>query len=138
MSMRVFVSAFRSHRDLLLENLALRQQLATLAPRRRPLIRTADRLFRVALQRLWSGWADALVIVKPETVIRWHRAGFRPYWRWLSRRGKRGGRPAVAREVRDLIRRMATENLWRAPRILSLAKTRPHDSLPELATIDAV
>ncbi len=117
MSMRVFVSAFRSRRDLLLENLALRQQLAILAPRRRPLIRPADRAFWVVLRRLWSGWADALVIVKPETVIRWHRAGFRLYWRWLSRRGKQGGRPAVAREVRDLIRRMATENLWRAPRI---------------------
>src|SRR2546428_299031 len=113
MSMRVFLSAFRSRRDLLLENLALRQQLATLAPRRRPLILTADRAFWVALRRWWSGWADALVIVKPETVIRWHRAGFRLYWRWLSRRGKHGGRPAVAREVRDLIRRMATENLWR-------------------------
>jgi putative transposase len=115
--MRVFASAFRSRRDLLLENLALRQQLATLVPRRRPLIRPADRAFWVALRRLWSGWADALVIVKPETVIRWHLAGFRLYWRWLSSRGKRGGRPAVAREVRDLIRRMATENLWGAPRI---------------------
>jgi len=115
--MRVFVSAFRSRRDLLLENLALRQQLATLVPRRRPLIRPADRAFWVALRRMWSGWADALVIVKPETVIRWHRAGFRLYWRWLSRRDKRGGRPAVDREVRDLIRRMATENRWRAPRI---------------------
>lgn len=117
MSMRVFASAFRSRRDLLLENLALRQQLATLMPRRRPLIRPADRAFWVDLRRLWSGWADALVIVKPETVIHWHRAGFRLYWRWLSSRGKRGGRPAVAREVRDLIRRMATENLWGAPRI---------------------
>ncbi len=90
MSMRVFVSGFRSRRDLLLENLALRQQLATSATR--PLIRPADRAFWVALRQLWSGWADALVIVKSETVIRWHRADFRLYWRWLSRRGNRGGR----------------------------------------------
>ena len=82
-SKQMFVSAFRSRRHLLLENLALRAA-ATLAPRRRPLIRPADRAFWVVLRRLWSGWADALVIVKPETVIRWHRAGLRLYWRWLS------------------------------------------------------
>src|SRR5258707_14676281 len=95
--MRLFVSGFRSRRDLLLENLALRQQLATLAPRRRPLIRPADRAFWVALRQLWSGWADALVIVKSETVIRWHRADFRLYWRWLFRPGERGGRPPPGR-----------------------------------------
>jgi len=110
-------SVLRSRRDLVVENLALRQQLATLAQKQRPRIVFADRIFWVALRRLWAGWADVLVIVKPQTVIGWHRAGFRAYWRWLSRKGKRGGRPPLAREVRDLIRRMATETLWGAPRI---------------------
>ena len=110
-------SAFRSHRELLLENIALRQQLATMVQRGRPRIRAVDRAFWIALRRVWSRWADILVIVKPETVVAWHRAGFRLYWRWLSRRGKRAGRQPLARKVRDLIRRMATENLWGAPRI---------------------
>jgi putative transposase len=110
-------SAFRSRRELLLENIALRQQLATMVQRGRPRIRPVDRAFWVALRRVWSRWADILVIVKPETVIAWHRAGFRFYWRWLSRKGKRSGRQPLAREVRDLIRRMASENGWGAPRI---------------------
>jgi len=110
-------SAFRSRRELLLENLALRQQLATLAGRQRPRLGSADRIFWVALRRLWAGWANVLLIVKPQTVIQWHRAGFKAYWRWRSHKEKRSGRPPLAREVRDLIRRMATENLWGAPRI---------------------
>jgi putative transposase len=110
-------SAFRSRGELLLENIALRQQLATLVQRGRPRIRAVDRAFWIALRRVWSRWADIIVIVKPETVVAWHRAGFRLYWRWLSRKGKRAGRQPLAREVRDLIRRMATENLWGAPRI---------------------
>ena len=85
-------SGFRSRRQLVLENLALRQQLATVLQTRRPLIRPADRAFWVVLRRVWSGWADAVVIVKPETVIGWHRAGFALYWRWL-----RGGRKRDAR-----------------------------------------
>ncbi len=60
--------------------------------------------------------AGSLAIVEPDTVVRWHRAGFRVYWNWLSRRGQRSGRPSL-REVRALIRRMATENSWGAPRI---------------------
>ncbi len=110
-------SAFRSRRDLVLENLALRQQLATLARRRRPVVWPADRPFWIILSRLWAGWAGALAIVQPETVIRWHRAGFRIYWDWLSRRGRRTGRLPLPRDVRDLIRRMASENPWGAPRI---------------------
>jgi transposase InsO family protein len=110
-------SAVSSRRDLVIENLALRQQLATLASRRRPVIRPADRLFWILLRRLWSGWAESLAIVRPDTVVRWHRAGFRIYWNWLSRRGQRSGRPSLPREVRALIRRMATENSWGAPRI---------------------
>jgi putative transposase len=110
-------SAMRSRRDLVVENLALRQQLATLSARRHPHIRPADRLFWIVLRRLWSGWAETLTIVRPDTVAGWHRAGFRIYWNWLSRRGERSGRPPLPREVRALIRRMATENPWGAPRI---------------------
>ena len=77
----------------------------------------ADRLFWVVLSRLWSGWRDILVIVKPETVIGWHRKGFRRFWTRKSRRGK-PGRPPVSSEFRGLIRRMSRENpLWGAPRI---------------------
>jgi putative transposase len=102
---------------LLIENLALHQQLATLAGWRHPDVRPADRVFWVLLRRPWSRWVQALAIVEPDTVVRWHRAGFRIYWNWLSRRGKRSGRPPLPREVRALIRRMATENPWGAPSI---------------------
>ena len=110
--------ALRTRRALALENLALRHQLAVLqraAPR--PRLRRSDRLFWVLLSRLWRGWAEAVSIVQPETVIRWHRTGFRLFWTWKSRRHG-PGRPAVAPEVRALIRRMAEANaLWGAPRI---------------------
>jgi hypothetical protein len=70
-----------SRSDLLVENLALRQQLAILTGKRpRPRLRVADRLFWVALRRLWPRWKEALVIIKPDTVVRWHREGFRKYW----------------------------------------------------------
>ncbi len=108
-------SLLRLRFDLAIENAALRQQLAVLKQRRpRPRLRDSDRLFWVLLRHVWSGWAEALIIVKPETVIRWHRAGFHAYWRWKS---KRIGRPRSHRETRELIRRMATENCWGAPRI---------------------
>ena len=108
----------RTRRALVLENLALRHQLAVLqraAPR--PRLGTSDRLFWVLLSRLWSGWADAVSVVQPATVIRWQRTGFELFWTWKSRR-TRPGRPAVAPEVRALIRRMSKANpLWGAPRI---------------------
>jgi hypothetical protein len=108
----------RTQRSLVLENLALRHQLAVLqrtAPR--PRLRTADRLLWVLLSRLWSGWTDALLLVRPETVIRWHRTGFTQYWTRKSR-GNGPGRPTVAPEVRALIRQMSKANaLWGAPRI---------------------
>ena len=110
-------SGFRSRRELMLENLALRQQLATLMQKRRPRIEPVDRAFWVVLSRLWSRWSSTVVIVKPETVIGWHRAGFSLYWRWLSRRRRSPGRAAAGWEVRDLVRRMAAENGWGAPRI---------------------
>jgi transposase InsO family protein len=106
-----------SRRDLVVESLALRQQLVTLADRRHPDIRPADRIFWILMRRLWSGWAESLAIVGPDMVVRWHRTGFRIYWNWLSRRAKRSGRPSLPREVRGLIRRMATENSGGAPRI---------------------
>ena len=108
----------RIRRALVLENLALRHQLAVLRRSTpRPHLRRSDRLFWVLLSRLWHGWAEAVAIVQPETVIRWHRTGFRLFWTWKSRQ-RRPGRPAVAPEVRALIRRMAEANpLWGAPRI---------------------
>jgi putative transposase len=111
-------AAFRRRSDLVLENLALRQQLAVLAHSgRRPRVTTVDRWFWIALRRCWSRWTDVLVFVKPETVVRWHGAGFRRYWTWLSRRRRRG-RPQITVDLRALIERMAMENpSWGAPRI---------------------
>jgi len=105
--------------DLVIENLALRQQVAVLKEKRpKPSLTAADRLLWVALKQSWPRWADALIIVKPETVVAWHRAGFRLYWRWKSRARGKPGRPPIASEVRDLVRRMAAENpTWGAPRI---------------------
>jgi putative transposase len=107
---------FRDRSHLALENLALRQQLAILrhkAPR--PRLRGADRAFWVSLEQVWDQWRSALILVKPETVIRWHRQGFRYFWRWKSR-----GRPCTSPELIRLIRRMSQENpLWGAPRIRS-------------------
>jgi putative transposase len=116
--LRALASAVRSRRELLQENLALRQQLAAFKARgKQPRIRAADRTFWLVLRRLWSRWGNALVIVKPDTVVRWHRAGFNFYWNWISRRGARLGRPPVDAEIRDLVRKMATDNGWGAPRV---------------------
>jgi hypothetical protein len=108
---------FRSRADTALEVLALRQQVAVLKRKRtRPTLNAMDRLFWTTLRRFWSRWTDVLVIVKPETVVGWHRAGFRLYWRWRSR--PRGGRPKITEETRALIRRLAEENAgWGAPKI---------------------
>ena len=112
-------SALQPRSDLAVENIALRQQVAVLKKENpRPRLTLFDRLFWVWLYRHWSHWKDALVIVKPETVIGWHRRGFRIYWAFISRRGKKPGRPRIGKEIRDLIRRMARENVtWGAPRI---------------------
>jgi len=97
-----FFSAFSRHRDLALENLALRQQLAIFKLRHpRPRLRPTDRIFWGWLSKIWAGWRGALIVVKPETVIAWHRQAFRFYWRWLSRR-KSIGRPRVSAEVRNV------------------------------------
>ena len=105
------VSAFRSREDLVLENLALRQQLLALhaqRPRRR--LTALHQLFWVALQTFWSGWRKPLILVTPRTVVNWHRAGFGLYWRLLSRVRRVGGRKRVSKEVRALILRMVAEN----------------------------
>jgi hypothetical protein len=97
------------------ESLAVRQQLAVLKRRTpRPHFQPLDRWFWVPISKFWLDWHDGLVIVKPATVIKSHRKGFRLFWTWKSR-PRRGGRPRASREVRDLIRRMCQENpLWGA------------------------
>lgn len=115
-------SSLTSQRGLALENLALRRQLAVLKrTTKRPKLTKADRVFWVALPRLWKGWQHALILVKPETVIRWHRKGFRRYWTWKSRiRGGglppklgpervSGGRPRARRSIDS------ADNRWRPP-----------------------
>ena len=104
------ISVFKTRSELALENLALRQQLAVFYRSvKRPRLSDVDRGFWVLLRRIWTDWEMVLVIVKPETVVRWHRSGFRRYWTWKSRRG-RAGRPRVAPEIRELIRDMSRAN----------------------------
>jgi hypothetical protein len=109
---------FRSRTALEMEIWMLRQQINVLrrtVPKKQT-FSAIDRLILVCLYRLLPGVRDALVIVKPETVVKWHRAGFRLYWRWESK--ARGGRPTVPVEIRKLIREMSIANpLWGAPRI---------------------
>ena len=110
------VCRFRSRAVVELENLALRHQLHVLRRQRPGRLRlfAIDRLLWVLLYRLWPRCLEAMVLVKPTTVIKWHRQGCRLFWRWRSR----SGRPSVEREIRDLIRQMSSANpLWGAPRI---------------------
>ena len=109
----------RDRTELTAENLALRQQLAILQQKSKtPRLRKRDRIFRALLSRIWADWRSALLIVQPHTVVRWHREGFRPFWRWKSR-GK-PGRPRIEAEIQRLIQRMSRENpLWGTPRIQS-------------------
>jgi hypothetical protein len=107
---------FRGRAELELEVIALRHQLAVLRRQRseRTHLFTIDRLIWVWLYRVWSRFLNVLVVVKPATVIQWHRRGFRLYWRWRSK----SGRPSINRELRDLIWQMSEANsLWGAPRI---------------------
>jgi len=109
---------FKSRRRLEVENLLLRHQL-TIALRRKPLrfrLHRSDRALLVCMTRLLPSLVDAVQVVQPETVLRWHRVGFRAFWRWKLR--NRAGRPRIDRGLRDLIRRMSSENpLWGASRI---------------------
>ena len=114
----ILVSPFKSKSRLEAENAALRHQLIVL--RRKVLGRVRltnnDRWFFIQLYRWFPSILQVLTIVRPETLVQWHRAGFRCYWRWRSRR--RGGRPQIEADLRVLIRRMSIENpLWGAPRI---------------------
>jgi len=110
------IRLFRSRGNLVLENLMLRQQLAVLKRRHpRPSLGPFDKLFwviarRVIARRVWSTWKESLIIVTPETVVRWHRTGFRVYWRWISRVRRPVGRRRTPKEVRKLILRMVVEN----------------------------
>jgi hypothetical protein len=107
---------FRSRAAVELDNLALRHQLHVFRRQRpgRPGLFAVDRLLWVWLYRLWPRCLDAMMLVKPATVVQWHRQGFRLFWRWRAR----SGRPSVDRKVRDLIQEMNAANpLWGAPRI---------------------
>ena len=115
---RLLTSPFKSTSRLEAENAALRHQLVALQRKLRGRVEltNSDRMFFVLLYRWFPSILQAMTIVRPETVVRWHRAGFRRYWRWKSR--GRGGRPPIEPELRALIRRMSVENvLWGAPRI---------------------
>src|ERR1700750_479430 len=114
----VLASPFKSRLRLEAENAALRHQLMVLRRRLHGRVRLTnhDRWFLIQLYRWFPAILQVLAIIKPETLVRWHRAGFRHYWRWKSRR--RGGRPPIEAELRGLVRRMSVENpLWGAPRI---------------------
>src|ERR1700737_4946331 len=116
-----------ARRSLLLENLALRQQLAVLKHRHpHPRLDLLDKVFWVAVRQFWSGWQQSLIVVTPETVVRWHRAGFRLYWKLISKVRRPVGRRPTSKEVQELIFRMVVENpTWGAPRI--------HGELPMLS-----
>ncbi len=111
-----FASLFRTRRDLAFENLLLRQQLAVLKEKGgRPQLSPTDRSFWVIVSKLWPKWRESLYIVKPETVIRWHRQGFKRHW---ARKCRNRGRPGLDPEIKLLIKRMSEANpLWGAPRI---------------------
>jgi transposase InsO family protein len=115
--LRSVLAGFRSRRDVALENLVLRHQLqVALRTHPTPRLRNPDRILWTWLRRLWPSWDAHLLVVKPETVIRWHRRGWRLYWSWKSR--TRLGRPRLTREVRELIGSMSRDNrLWGTERI---------------------
>ena len=114
----LFRTGLCRHGELVAENLLLRHQLAVLTRpiRKRPRLRAGDRLFWVVAARLWRGWRRHLVLVRPETVVRWHRRGWRLFWRWKSR--SRLGRPRLCAEWRELIAVIARDNpRWGSERI---------------------
>jgi hypothetical protein len=114
--LRSLPALFRGRANQAMVELALRQQLATYSYKgSRPRITSLDRAFWVVLSRLWPRWKDVLCIVKPDTVVRWHRKGLLLYWRAISRPGP--GRPQISEEIQELILRLATENPWRARKI---------------------
>jgi hypothetical protein len=114
--LQFLVSLIRTRRDLAFENLLLRQQLAVLKEKgTRPQLSKSDRSFWLLISRIWPRWRDVLLIVRPETVIKWHREGFRRHW---TAKCRKRGRPPIDPQIRVLIRRMCEANpLWGAPRI---------------------
>ena len=131
--LRGVLALFRRRQEQAIVELALRQQLAIYARRHsRPHLSPLDRAFWVALSRLWPRWRSALVVVRPDTVIRWHRERFRRYWRSISRPGP--GRPPISNATQNLIVRMATDNRWRARKIQAeLSKLGIHVSLATIS-----
>jgi hypothetical protein len=116
--LRLLASPFKSNSRLEAENAALRHQLTVLQRKVRGRVQFTNRdcLFFLQLYRWFPSVLKAITIIRPETLVRWHRAGFRRYWRWKSR--SLGGRPRIAADLRALIRRMNVDNLlWGAPRI---------------------
>src|SRR5450830_97182 len=114
----VLASPFKSKSRLEAENAVLRHQLIVLRRKMQGRVRLTnnDRWFLIQLYRWFPSILNVLTIIRPETLVRWHRAGFRCYWRWKS--GSRGGRPLIEADLRALIRKMSVENpLWGAPRI---------------------
>jgi len=113
-------TVFKSKNDLIIENLALRQQLSTYKAKKiQPIIKERDRSFWIALKKSWYRWTDTLIIVKPETVIYWQRTLFKRHWTKISSQNKKYGRRITKKEMRDLIYQMARQNNWGAPRIYS-------------------
>ncbi|MBT3487208.1 MAG: transposase [Desulfobacula sp.] len=110
----IIILIYKLNFRLIIENLALRQQLAIMKQSvRRPKIRKRDRLFWIILSRLWNGWKNVLIVVQPETVIRWHRKGFKLYWKSKS---QKAGRPPIEIKVQRIVKKMIKENpLWGAP-----------------------
>ena len=115
---RNIIAKFNLIANLTAKNLALHQQLIVLNRSiKKPQIKTKDRSFWISLCLFWKKWQDSLIVLKPETVVGWHKKGFRLFWRWKSR-AKRPGRPRINHEIRNLIYKMAMANsLWGAPRI---------------------
>jgi putative transposase len=110
----------KSKSELIIENLALRQQLATYQTKKtRRRITNLDRSFWIALRQTWNKWIDSLIIVKPETVIDWRKRRFKKHWTKISTQNRKSGRKRIKKEIRDLIYPMAGENRWGAPRIYS-------------------
>ncbi len=113
-----FTAIFKSRTRLVAENLCLRQQLIALKRRQaRPQLRDADRRFWILACQFFSGWSRSLIVVKPDTVVSWHRKGWKAYWHWRSRRSSRKGRRKIKPELRELIRRMASEKTDHTSRI---------------------
>src|SRR5262249_33683785 len=116
--LNVLVSPFKSKSRLEAENAALRHQVAILRRivHRRVRLTNSDRMFFIQLYRWFPSVLKVITVIRPETLVHWHRAGFRRYWRWKL--SSFGGRPQIDTELRALIRRMSVENpLWGAPRI---------------------